>query len=98
MKKKLSWLCIVVVVVLCISFLVWRNRVVRVADIIGSMKLKKKLRSESDGFVFSIVIYQKNSNKNQLTLSQDIIIDGKYYECDRDYCDDMLKLYDSFQK
>ncbi len=129
MKKKLSWLCIVVVVVLCISFFVWRNRIIRVVDIIDfdtitkveiwlnddcvtltkngdikeftdildSMKLKKKLRPESDGFVFSIVIYHENNNKNHLTLLEDIIIDGQYYGCDRDYCDDMLKLYDSFQ-
>lgn len=129
MKNKLSWLCIVFVIVLCISFFVWRNRVIRVADIIDfdmitkveiwltddcvtltesedikkftdildSMKLKKKLRPESDGFVFEIVIYHKNNDKNHLTLFEDIIIDEQYYGCDRDYCDDMLKLYRSFQ-
>lgn len=128
MKKNLSWLCIVFVIVLCISFLVWRNRGIRVADIIDfdkitkveiwltddcvtltenedikkftdildSMKLKKKPRPESDGFVFSIVIYHENNDKNHLTLLEDIIIDGQYYGCDRDYCDDMLKLYESF--
>ena len=88
MKKKLSWLCIVVVVVLCISFFVWRNRIIRVVDIIDfdtitkveiwlnddcvtltkngdikeftdildSMKLKKKLRPKSDGFVLPFLI------------------------------------------
>ena len=66
-------------------------------DILDSMKLKKKLRPESDGFVFSIVIYHENNKNNHLTLLEDIIIDGQYYRCDRDYCDDMLKLYDSFQ-
>ena len=128
-EKKLSWLCIVIVIVLCISFFVWRNRSIRVADIIDfdmitkveiwftddcvtltesedikkftdildSMKLKKKRRTESDGFVFTIVIYHENNDKNHLTLLEDIIIDGKYYGCDRDYCDDMLKLYKSFQ-
>ncbi len=127
MKKILCGLCIVAA--LCISFFVWRNRAIRVSDIIDfdmitkveiwlnddcvtltengdikeftdlldSMKLKKKLRPESDGFVFSIVIYHENDTKNQLTLLEDIIIDGQYYGCDRDYCDDMLKLYDSFQ-
>lgn len=129
MKKNLSWLCIVFVIVLCISFFVWRNRSIRVADIIDfdmitkveiwltddcvtltgnedikkftdildSMKLKKKPRPESDGFVFSIVIYHENNDKNHLMLLEDIIIDGQYYGCDRDYCDDMLKLYESFQ-
>lgn len=129
MKKNLSWLCIVVVVALCISFFVWSNRIICVADVIDfdmitkveiwlnddcvtltenedikeftdildSMKLKKKLRPESDGFVFSIVIYNENNNKNDLTLFEDIIIDGQYYGCDRDYCNDMLLLYDSFQ-
>ncbi len=128
MKKNLSWLCIVFVIVLCISFFVWRNRSIRVADIIDfdmitkveiwltddcvtltgnedikkftdildSMKLKKKPRPESDGFVFSIVIYHENNDKNHLMLLEDIIIDGQYYGCDRDYCDDMLKLYESF--
>ena len=128
-EKKLSWLCIVIVIVLCISFFVWRNRSIRVADIIDfntitkveiwltddcvtltesedikkftdildSMKLKKKRRTESDGFVFTIVIYHENNDKNHLTLLEDIIIDGKYYGFDRDYCDDMLKLYKSFQ-
>ena len=127
-EKKLSWLCIVIVIVLCISFFVWRNRSIRVADIIDfdtitkveiwftddcvtltesedikkftdildSMKLKKKLRSESDGFVFTIVIYHENNDKNHLTLLEDIIIDEQYYGCDRDYCDGMLKLYKSF--
>ena len=127
-EKKLSWLCIVIVIVLCISFFVWRNRSIRVADIIDfdtitkveiwlndkcltlteegdikeltdildSMKLKKKLRSESDGFVFTIVIYHENNDKNHLTLLEDIIIDEQYYGCDRDYCDDRLKLYKSF--
>ena len=66
-------------------------------DILYSMKLKKKLRPEPDGFVFSIIIYNEKNNKNHLTLLEDIIIDGQYYECDKDYCDDMLKLYDSFQ-
>ena len=129
MKKKLGWICIAVVVVLCISFFVWRNRIIRMTDIIDfdmitkveiwlnddcvtltengdiknftdilySMKLKKKLRPESDGFVFSIIIYNEKNNKNHLTLLEDIIIDGQYYECDKDYCDDMLKLYNSFQ-
>ncbi|MFG6395036.1 MAG: hypothetical protein K1W24_12775 [Lachnospiraceae bacterium] len=34
MKKKLGWLCIVITIVLCISFFVWRNRIIHVADII----------------------------------------------------------------
>lgn len=133
MKKKLSWLCIVIciviIIVFCISFFVWRNRNIRVADIIDfdtitkveiwlnddsvtltesedikkftdildAMKLKKKLRTESDGFVFTIVIYHENNDKNHLTLLEDIIIDEQYYGCDRDYCDDMLKLYKSVQ-
>lgn len=129
MKKKLSLLCIVVVVVLCISFFVWRSRIIRVADIVDlekitkveiwlnnecvtlsengdikeftdildSMKLKKRYRPEFDGFVFSIDIYHEDNTKYDLTLLKDIIIDGQYYECDRDYCDDMLKLYDSFK-
>lgn len=66
-------------------------------DILDSMKLKKKYRLEFDGFVFSIVIYHEDNTKNDLTLLKDIIIDGQYYGCDRDYCDDMLKLYDSCQ-
>lgn len=66
-------------------------------NILDSMKLKKKFRPESDGFVFSIVIYHGNNEKNNLTLHEDIIIDGQYYGCDRDYCDDMRKLYESLQ-
>ena len=129
MKKYMSLICIVVVIALCISFFVWRNRVIHVAeiidfnmitkveiwsgdncvtltedgdikkltDILDSMKLKKRFQQESDGFVFSINIYKENNEQNDLTLFRDIRIDGQYYRCDRDYCDDMRKLYESFQ-
>lgn len=106
MRKKLSWLCIVgSIIVLCIFFFIWQNRMIRMADIIDfdmitkveiwlhddcvtltengdikeftaildSMKLKKKLRTESDGFVFSIVLYHENNTKNYLTLLKDIM-------------------------
>lgn len=66
-------------------------------NILDSLKLKKRYRPEFDGFVFSIEIYHEDNTKNDLALLKDIIIDGQYYGCDRDYCDDMLKLYDSFQ-
>lgn len=129
MKNKLSWLCIVAVIIVCISFFVWRNRTIYVADIIDfdtinkieiwltddcvtltkeedikrltdifdSMKLKRKSRTESDGFVFAIDIYHENDDKNHITVLEHIIIDGKHYGCDRDYCDDIHKLYESFQ-
>lgn len=126
MKNKLIFLCIVVV--LCITFFVWKNRIIRVGDIIDfdtitkvdiwlndnritltenddikeftdildSMKLKKKLQTGADGFVFSIDVYHENGDKNAFTLFEDVIIDGQHYRCDRNYCDEMLKLYDSF--
>ena len=40
-EKKLSWLCIVIVIVLCISFFVWRNRSIRVEDIIDFSTITK---------------------------------------------------------
>ncbi len=129
MKKYMSLICIVVVIALCISFFVWRNSIIHVAeiidfnmitkveiwsgdncvtltedgdikkftDILDSMKLKKRFQQESDGFVFSINIYKENNEQNDLTLFRDIRIDRQYYRCDRDYCDDVRKLYDSFQ-
>lgn len=130
MKKKLGWLCIAVVIVLGISFFVWRNRMIRVADIIDfdtitkveiwlndkcltlteegdikeltdildSMKLKRKFQPIPDGFVFSIVIYHKNNNKNELAVFKNIIIDGQYYGCDKDYCDDIFKQYYGYDR
>ncbi len=128
MNKKLGWLCIIVAVVLCVSFFIWRNRTIYVADIIDfdnitkveiwrndkcltltedgdikeftdildSMKLKKRLNPNRDGFVFAIDIYYENNNESWLVLFKNIVIDGQYYRCDRSYCDDMRKLYERF--
>ncbi|MCI8308295.1 MAG: hypothetical protein HFH14_09625 [Lachnospiraceae bacterium] len=65
--------------------------------VLESMKLKRKFPTERDGFVFSIDIYHENGDENDMTVLNFIRIDGKPYRCERDYCDDLQLLYDSFQ-
>ena len=65
-------------------------------QILESMKLKRKFKTDDDGFVFSIDIYHDNGDENDMTVSSFIRIDGKHYRCERDYCDDLQIFYDSF--
>ena len=101
MKKKLILLCSAMFVVLCIFFYVWKNKSIRIAnvidfatiakveiwknddcvilvekedikkftDILDSMKLKKKLQSEKDGFVLRL----NSDNSAEIFLSNDAL-------------------------
>lgn len=66
----------------------------KVTDVLQSMRLNKAFPNGRDGSVFVIRIYNQNGDTNSVSITASYIVaDGSYYKCDRDYCDDFLKLY-----
>lgn len=65
-----------------------------IVDVLKSMKLDKTFSNDRDGFAFTIDIYYQAGNVSEITItSEDIIVDGNYYNCDRNYCDDFRTVY-----
>lgn len=60
-------------------------------------KKQDKFMNNKYGFTFQIDIYHENENGITIT-SEYIVVDDKYYKCDRDYCDDFRKLYEEFSE
>lgn len=65
-----------------------------IVDVLKSMKLDKTFSNDKDGFAFTIEIYYQAGNVSEIIItSEDIIVDGDYYNCDRNYCDDFSTVY-----
>lgn len=63
-----------------------------------SMHLRKSAPCDKDGG-FELELYYQNGNKSRICItSEHIVMDGKYYKCDRDYCDDFCMLYKEFSE
>lgn len=64
----------------------------KVLSLLREIHLIRTLPNVGDGGL-NIDLYFTDGERSRLTLSSDIIvIDGKVYHCDRDYCDDFRKL------
>ena len=64
----------------------------KVLSLLKEMHLTRTLPDLGDGGL-NIDLYFTDGERSRLTLSSDIIvIDGKVYHCDGDYCDDFRKL------
>lgn len=68
-------------------------------DSLQSMNLRKKLKSNKDGFAFLIEIKFKNGETIDMSiLSKNIRIKNIYYKPDNDYCNRVLKIFNSFSE
>lgn len=64
----------------------------KVLSLLKEMHLTRTLPDIRDGGL-NIDLYFTDGDRTRLTLLSDIIIvDGKVYHCDRDYCNDFRKL------
>jgi len=60
-----------------------------------SMKLRRSLSSNKDGFAFLIDVDLENGERiNMTVLSADIYIDGRNYRPIKDPCDDIREVFD----
>lgn len=70
----------------------------KIISFLQSMHLRKSSPCDKDGG-FELELYYQNGNKSHICItSEHIAMDGKYYKCDRDYCNDFCALYKEFSE
>jgi len=70
----------------------------KMANVLQSMNLKKSFPNNKDGYAFAIEIYHMDDEMNRIVVtSEDIVIDGNVYKCDRNYCDDIRVVYEGMK-
>ena len=64
-----------------------------------SMHLRRAIPLDYDGFNASIDFYNQDGSTSWVTIrGDDIIINHKYYRCDKDYSDDFRKVIEKIAK
>jgi len=78
------------------SILSEENDVKEFVKLFESMELDKTFSNSKEGYAFSIDVYYKNGKESKIIVrSSEIIIDCKFYKCDKSYCDDVRKIYEA---
>lgn len=66
----------------------------KIVQLLQAMKLRRTLLArDMAGYMMAMDIYDSDGRKQTITISAPYVTtDGKWYTCDRDYCDDFRKL------
>lgn len=70
-----------------------------ILQVLQSMNLKKSFPVSKDGYAFLIEIYHVDGKVTSIVMTSEyLVINDIFYKCERDYCEDVRKLYDEFRR
>lgn len=68
-------------------------------EALQSLHLRRAIPMDYDGFNATIDFYYQDGSTGWITIrGEDIIINDKYYKCDKDYSDDFRKVIEKIAK